>query len=209
MAHHQAESSFLDEVSKAGCSITKLHMLVFEKKVNVNCLHVPLNETALIKAAERGNAEIVQWLLSEGKADVTLVDTKHQTALHFAALKDHVDVATLLVNHPGTDINARERSHSYTPLLVALAHKAPKVAKLLVQQNGTDMDVVDRCGRSAVFLAVQYQAWDSLKVLLDAGAKLDIPTNADEGGKTALHEACEKVPPPSPPPRCPSQCRPH
>jgi ankyrin repeat protein len=126
-------------------------MLVFEKKVNVNCLHVPLNETALIKAAERGNAEIVQWLLSEGKADVTLVDTKHQTALHFAAEKGHTNACAVLLKH-GADVNAPEKRQKYTPLHLAAGKGRDKVVELLLE-SGAEIQVRVASSRGGVAFA--------------------------------------------------------
>ena len=57
-------------------------------------LAVP-HTTALMMAAIRGNAGLVQLLLRRG-ADPRLVDNKGQTALAFALKKGHADVAQLL-----------------------------------------------------------------------------------------------------------------
>ena len=52
--------------------------------------------TALIWAADRGNAELVALLLDRG-ADLNLQDCDGQTALHYAAICGHADVAKALL----------------------------------------------------------------------------------------------------------------
>jgi len=73
-----------------------------EKLSNVHGLEQHLNSVdvdglGLIHwAADRGNAEILQFLLNSG-VDINLVDTDGQTALHYASSCGHLDCIKLLI----------------------------------------------------------------------------------------------------------------
>jgi hypothetical protein len=71
-------------------------------------------------------------LFSSGHDGATLnpaaVVDRHQTALHMACRANLMGAITLLVSHPGVDVNAVEGHTGMTPLMLALRNAQPKPA---------------------------------------------------------------------------------
>lgn len=65
-------------------------------------------DSALITAAERGEAEAVKRLLAQG-ASIGFADESGVTALIAAAYHNHVDVSRLLIS-AGADVNAQDKT---------------------------------------------------------------------------------------------------
>ena len=87
----------------------------------------------MLKAAERGDAARVRELLA---SDSTLANAKgvhHKTPLHWAAEKNHAEVAKLLIE-AGADIHA-EVSWGMTPLAWAANMGSRQVADLLLEHG--------------------------------------------------------------------------
>ena len=72
---------------------------------------------SVIDAAMQGNKDAVRALLKDG-ADVNTAQGDGMTALHWAAQKDDVDLAKMLL-YAGANLKATTRIGGYTPLLIA------------------------------------------------------------------------------------------
>jgi hypothetical protein len=79
--------------------------LLLQAGANVNQVDKKDGSTPLHKAAERGLATKVEWLLLHG-ASINAIDHKLQTALHRATDHGHTGTVKLLVNH-GADIKIK------------------------------------------------------------------------------------------------------
>jgi|GEM_PF-4207996 len=64
--------------------------------VDVNVIDPESGKTALIIAAETGNAELARMLIVEGHADCTIRDKQNYSALMYAARAGHVDIVEIL-----------------------------------------------------------------------------------------------------------------
>ena len=62
-------------------------------------------------AADRGNKDIVNILLSVNDLDVNLQDNEGQTALHYASSCGHADVVRLLLECPNVDKTIRDNDN--------------------------------------------------------------------------------------------------
>ena len=99
----------------------------------------PTSEIA--KAANNGDSDTVRTLLKSNSylaSDKDLYDT---TPLHWAAQKNHKDIAELLLAS-GADVNARNK-YGDTPLHFAASAGSTDVARLLLD-HGAEIDVVDK-----------------------------------------------------------------
>jgi ankyrin repeat protein len=88
--------------------------------------------TPLVGAAERGQAEIVEYLLQKG-ANINAKNNDERTALHLACEGDLDQVVKILLqSDPVIDIEAKD-SDDRTALVVAIQWPAPEAIKLLLR----------------------------------------------------------------------------
>jgi ankyrin repeat protein len=128
-------------------------------------------ETPLMTAARTGSATGVKALLAAG-AKVNAVDKyRGETALMLAVSENHADVAKLLVA-AGANVNARSTLHDFNFRKVAA---------------GGTQAVYSRGGLTPLFLAARQGAIESAKVLLDAGAEINLAE--EDYGFTPILEA--------------------
>lgn len=89
----------------------------------------------ILVAAVAGRADLVSRFLEQDKAAVNArVGGTGDTALHLAALRGHVMVAAVLLDH-GADVNAIDGSSKLTPLHRAATYAPAAFVKLLLDHN--------------------------------------------------------------------------
>jgi ankyrin repeat protein len=160
-------------------------------------------QTPLAYAARAGHVEAVRLLLAAG-ARPDVPGHSDRTALMDAAEAGHVEVVRALVE-AGADVNARETFLRWTALLLAAQHHHAPVVRLLLPagadpeardqhdisalrsaaqdvetlrallDGGADVNAASRGGLTALWQAVRAKAAPSVQLLLERGAKADIP----------------------------------
>ncbi len=152
--------------------------------------------TPIALAAANGNAAIVEALIAAG-ADPNTTPPAGEPVVMTAARAGSVDTVRCLISH-GADVNAHERWLGETALIWAAAANHADVVSLLVASGArlddrsnpadfprrqTGLVVLPRGHWTALMYAARQGALDAARVLVDAGADLDL---ADPDGTTAL-----------------------
>lgn len=133
---------------------------------------------AIQSAATEGHIEVVQELLRRG-ADVNAVTTNDNfepgTALQGACESGRTDIVELLLQH-GANPNLGAGDMT-CPLIAATSGSEQKITELLVGA-GAEVNIVGGPDCDTPFInAVAYLPVESLKILLQAGAAINLPAN--------------------------------
>ena len=126
------------------------------------------NKTPLHWAALEGSIEVTK-VLFENNAQVDAVDTSGNTALHYAC-RYYPPVAKYLTEG-GAEVNLKNNDGE-TPLhLAAKTNHVEAIEVLLIRD--ADVNAVDKCGNTALQLAIQYSHSGVAAALVRGGAKAD------------------------------------
>lgn len=174
-------------------------------------------EFNLIRAADRGQLEIVKFLIERG-VDVDASTVDGVTPLMYAAQNGYTEIMEYLISK-GADVNATPdnkvtaligavRTGHYeaavmliaagakvdakdelalTSLMHASAYNYPKIADLLIER-GADLEAGDWFGTRPLMIAVYYNCYETTQVLIKRGADLNA---RDTFGFTALMIAAQ------------------
>jgi uncharacterized protein len=143
-------------------------------------------DTRLADAAERGDRAAVRSLLNE-KADVNAPQGDGTTALHWAAYKDDLEMAKMLLEaHAG--VKAATRVGAITPLFMACKNGSAAMIELMLKA-GADASSTDQHGTTALMMAASSGSADAVRVLVEHGA--DVNARDAVHGQTALMFAAD------------------
>ncbi|XP_067892527.1 CARD- and ANK-domain containing inflammasome adapter protein [Heterodontus francisci] len=158
------------------------------------------NETLLHIAAAHGHVTIIEYLLNKG-AKIEVRDNKGQSPLHRAAEEGHTGAAKMLLQ-AGAHIYALD-TESRSPLHLAAQNNNFSIMKLMLKeearndkrkksflhmaalrdesklaqiilQYGARVDSKDEKNRTPLFHATSHGHLNTVKVLLETGAKVDV-----------------------------------
>ncbi len=137
-------------------------------------------EDSLIDAIKAGDAPLVERLITDA-ININATETDGTTALHWAAHRNHLKLAELLLA-AGASADPTNR-YGVTPLaLASINGSAPMIARLL--EAGADANRSNPEGEMPLMVAARTGNVDAVRALLAHGAAVD----AAEGwrGQTAL-----------------------
>lgn len=123
-------------------------------------------------AAQQGDLEAVKSLLHQG-ADANGAQADGMTALHWAAVRNQVELAEVLL-YSGATVRARTRLGGYTPLHLASRYGNTEVAVVLLEA-GADPGEESTTGVTALHFAADADAGDLVAALVAHGADVDAP----------------------------------
>jgi ankyrin repeat protein len=137
-------------------------------------------DASLVEAVKSGDRAAARTLIRQ-RVDVNVPALDGTTALHWAALRDDVELVESLIK-AGADVKVANR-YGVTPLLAACENGNPAIVEKLLQA-GADPNATLPEGETALMTAARTGKLDAVKALLARGAN----ANAKEQwrGQTAL-----------------------
>ena len=139
------------------------------------------NDTRLSVAAMQGDKAGVQSLLKQN-VDINAAQGDGMTALHWAAYRDDLDMARMLIQ-AGANVKATTRLGDFTPLFLAAKNGNARMIELLLMAGG-NVNASNRAGTTLLMLAAASGKADAVKLLLDRGANVDATDSIN--GQTAV-----------------------
>ncbi len=121
-------------------------------------------------AAQAENREAVRTLLKQA-ADVNASQADGMTALHWAAMRNDVELAKMLL-YAGANVRATTRINAYTPLLLAARNGNAAVMEPLVSA-GADANLATANGTTPLMLAAAAGSVDAVNLLLTHDANVN------------------------------------
>lgn len=137
--------------------------LILSHQPNINAQDEN-GETALMLAVAKNHISVVKKLISS-KAKINVKDFSGETALIIAARKKQIEILEILIANGANPNIANQRGD--TPLMFAI--KQPEIIKLLINKK-TNLELEDIYGQSVLYLAAHNGYFESVKLLLNAGA---------------------------------------
>jgi ankyrin repeat protein len=139
------------------------------------------SDNRLSDAAMQGDKDTVRSLLNQ-KVDVNAPQGDGTTALHWAAYRDDLEMAKLLLA-AGANVQSVTREGGITALLMACQNGSAAMIEALLRA-GADSNAVKSNGTTPLMMAAASGSVDAVKALLDHGANLNTKESAH--GQTAL-----------------------
>ena len=137
-------------------------------------------QSPLVEAVKAADTSAVRSLLQK-RADVNVAEPDGSTALYWAAEKNHVEIAQLLIR-AGANPSARTR-YGATPLAMASLNGNAALIELLLKA-GADFNTVTANNETVLMIAARTGVAAAVKTLLSHGA--DPNAREDHRGQSAL-----------------------
>ena len=146
------------------------------------------NKTALFWAAHNCHRGVVQLLIDAG-ADMDITNCNGHCPLHCACSSGALDIVKMLVR-AGAGVNVTANNRRNTCLIFAAERGHTETVRYLVGLPQVKINHGNTKNVTALHYAVEKACTDVVRVLIDAGADVEIK---DYEGRTPLHCAIEVV----------------
>jgi hypothetical protein len=137
----------------------------------------------IVEAAKNGDLQAVKTILTKDPSKLNATDENKYTALHWACMRAHWDVAEFLIKKDA-DLNFIGGDGG-TPINWTVHHDNVEVIKLMVEK-GAKLNIRNQWGMTELHTAIWRGCVHVVEYLLDHGSDSTIKTNE---GWTAMHYA--------------------
>lgn len=151
---------------------------LLKNKQNVN-VEIIDGHNMLILGAMQKDIEQVNLALKY-KANINSTNKQGETALHWAITDNNVAYRLLQENqknkNPKEFLNKKNKDGRTALHFACMFTPDNQVVDLLIN-NGADIDIRDKDGRSPAFYAAAFEQWNALETLLKRGANIELLDN--------------------------------
>lgn len=134
-------------------------------------------EIPLSVALRCGNRSVAEYLLEITDDPATVIDNDGSSLLHKAAWGNLPELAKLLLNEYGMDIDIKDHA-GRTALHVAAYQGNTRILKYLLE-HAANVNAVDNEGRTPIFSGAYDGNLKTVKLLCEYGAKLHLKDNTN------------------------------
>ena len=134
-------------------------------------------ENALMVALRCGNRSVAECLLKIAREDVKIIDNDGATLLHKAAWGNLPELAKLLHEEYGFDLEAKDY-YGRMALHIAAYQGNTRILKYLLE-HGTNINAVDNEGKTPIFSGAYDGNLKTVKLLCECGANLLLKDNTN------------------------------
>ncbi|UCG28409.1 MAG: ankyrin repeat domain-containing protein, partial [Bacteroidales bacterium] len=142
-----------------------------------------LSAEKVVEAAKTGDLETVKTILTQDPSKLNATDENNYTALHWACIRAHWNIARYLIEK-GADLNV-EGEDGGTQINWAVHHDNVVIVNLMVEK-GARLNIQNQWGMTELHTAIWRGNIQTVEYLLDHGSDPMITTNE---GWTAMHYA--------------------
>jgi ankyrin repeat protein len=138
---------------------------IFEYGItNIYCMRLSPNPFCI--AIQNGNIDAVKLFIEQG-VETDKLDKNGYGPIHYAAYGSNCEIMSILIDM-NADVNIQTKTKMLTALHIAAYEGHKDVLNILIDNTvNTDVDVLDRDGRSAMHYAAQGNKLDALEFLAD------------------------------------------
>jgi hypothetical protein len=147
------------------------------------CTFLVASDEMIVEAAKNGDLQTVKTILAKDPSKLNATDDSKYTALHWACMRAHWDVAKYLIEK-GADLNVAGEDEG-TQINWAVHHDNVEIIKLMVEK-GAKLNIRNQWGMTELHTAIWRGCIHVVEYLLDHGSDPMIKTNE---GWTAMHYA--------------------
>ena len=163
------------------------------------------NNAALCKACKDGDGEAVNDILDKGDVDIN-EEYCNRTPLMYAMLNNHLDIVTILLNHPELRLDKRHRNHStalhwacdndFVSVIRLVCHLricSPGIINMKNNFGETLLMVAVRCGNLEIVKEldkVEGSDWRTKDI--DGNTLIDMALNENKAGVGVLEYLTER-----------------
>ncbi|KAI3729894.1 hypothetical protein L6452_18566 [Arctium lappa] len=185
----------LYEASLKG-DVEALNALLHEDQLILDRISLTaFNESPLHIAAMRRHLTFATFLLTQNPKLAMALDTQGRTPLHLAAADGNLEMVRELLRLGGHGLCGSRDQDGLTPLHLAAMNEHLEVVKVLVQANPHAAKLISATGETILHICVNYNRFESLKVLIEVWDEDELAKITDHGGNTLLHAAtiCKQI----------------
>ena len=133
-----------------------------------------VNAPLVFLASECQQMKVLKYILTQEQLDPNEPIPEGTSAIHHVASFNKIEVLELLLQHPRIKVDLQHRDKEFTALIFAIAAQNKEIIKLLLSHKANPNFPNTKITTSPLVHACCQGSLDIVKMLVEAGADLDV-----------------------------------